>query len=99
MSRLPKYLQKQSPQKKGRKQEKKARKHINSGAVWFDKYDLSTKEFLIDVKRTEKESIKLSLQKLRELYDESVNQGKTGAMLIYIGDLLLQLTIKKRPKE
>ena len=39
---------------KGRKFEDKVRKTINSGATWFDKGDLSTDEYLIECKFTEK---------------------------------------------
>lgn len=93
---LPDYLKDKSPQKKGRNQEDKARKHINSGAVWFQKGDLSTKDYLIDVKKVKK-SHQINLQDIKELWCHAVDDGKDLALLIYIGDFVVQAVVKRDP--
>lgn len=100
---IPKYLRKKedSPSKKGRDQEEKARKHINSGAVFFDKYDLTAEQkddiILIDVKRSEK-TIRLSAEKTEQLHREAMIQHKTPAYLIYLGDYVLKCIIERNPE-
>lgn len=100
---LPNYLNNsKSHSEKGREQEDKARKHINSGAVWFDQYDLDAKGsdgkeiFLIDVKRAPK-TITLSKNKVEKLFRQSALEHKTPAYLIYIGDYVLKCVIERQP--
>jgi hypothetical protein len=97
-NKLPDYLNDKTPQKKGRDQEDKARKNINSGAVWFDKGDLSTKDYLIDVKRCKK-SHTISVKAIKKLFPEAVQQGKDLAFLIYIGDYTVQAVVKRNPEK
>ena len=92
MSGLPSYMGKDddSPSKKGRKQEAKARQHIASGSVWFDQYDLDAEKngdkYLIDVKRTDGTTFQLNKKKLEKLFKAAIKQGKAPAYLIYFGD-------------
>jgi len=96
----PKWMNEKSPSKKGRDQEEKARKHINSGAVWHDQFDLDIKEddttYLIDVKRAEK-SITLSDKSVQKLFRKAMEENKSPAYLIYMGPYVLKCTIERSP--
>ena len=96
------YLNEESPSKQGRQQEKKARLHINSGAVWFDKNDLTVVEanetYEVDVKKVVKQkSFTFSLEKLDSFYKNSV--PKTPIYLIYIGDYVIKAVIQRSPND
>lgn len=100
MKELPKYLrEKKSVSKEGRDQEEIARKHINSGAVWFDSFDLSTKDLLIDVKKviTQKQ-ITFHIDKIKKLFDKAIDEKKTPVYLTYIGDYVLKIIIERNPE-
>ena len=100
---LPKYLNKEdSPQKQGRKQEKRARQHINSGAVWFDQFDLDQLSdkgnFLIDVKKAVKQKqVAISEVKVKKLFTRAMDENKTPAYLIYLGDYIIKAIVEKNP--
>jgi hypothetical protein len=99
---LPKYLTPDSPQKKGRKQEKKACQTINSGALYFDPRDLfvttSNEDYLVDTKKiTLQKSFQFSLKDIEKFYKQSGK--KTPAYLIYIGDYVVKCIIQKLPKK
>lgn len=101
---LPKYLQRKedSPSVKGRKQEDKARKHINSGSVWFDQMDLTQEgedRFLIDVKRTDAKSFALNREKMTLLFERAMKEQKTPAYLIYFGEEFVCKVIVERNPE
>ena len=60
MNQIPKYLQKSTSRKRGRKGEKVVSDTINSGALWFDKSDKKSKNYLIEVKTTDKSSYRIT---------------------------------------
>jgi len=98
----PKWMNEKSPSKLGRLQEEKARKHVNSGAVWFDQYDLDIKEgddnYLVDVKNMKK-SITLSDTSIKKLFQKAMQEGKTPAYLIYMGDYTIKAVITRSPSK
>ena len=96
---LPKYLNPDSPQKKGRKQEKKACQTINSGTLWFDKGDLKVNEtdekYLVDVKTVvTQKSFKINLEDVEKLHKQA--GLKTPVLLIYIGDYIIKSFIQRK---
>jgi len=98
MSKLPNYLNLDSPQKKGRKQEKKACQTINSGTVWFDKGDLKVTEtdedYLVDVKTVvTQKSFKVNLEDVKKIHRQA--GVKTPVLLIYIGDYVIKGVIQR----
>ena len=99
---LPNYMKEDSPQKQGRKQEKKATQHINSGAVWFDLGDLTVMEtnenYHVDTKKVVlQKGFNLSLKDVDKLYNEA--GSKTPMFLIYIGDYLVKAVVQKIHKK
>jgi hypothetical protein len=92
------YLKEDSPQKKGRKQEKIARQTINSGTFFFDKGDLEVKDsddqYRVDTKKVVlQKSYTLSLKEIEKFYHESSPQ--TPVYLIYIGDFCLKAIVER----
>lgn len=105
MTDLPAYMKASddSPSKKGRKQEKKARLHINSGSVWFDRGDISIVEgddkYLLDVKRTDGKTFQLNKEKVAKLFEIAMQQQKTPAYLVYFGDeFVVRCIVSRCPK-
>ena len=97
MSKQPNYLSSDSPQKKGFKQEKKARQTISSGRMYFDPADLnvteSTEDYLIDVKKVVlQKSYQLKLEDVEKLYSQA--KTKTPVFLIYIGDYVVKAIVQ-----
>ena len=95
---IPKYLLPDSPQKQGRKQEKKATQTINSGNVWFDPRDLIVNEdnenYLVDVKTVViQKSYKFLLKDIEKLYKQA--GLKTPVFLIYIGDYVIKAIVQR----
>ena len=103
MSKLPSYLTEETPQKKGRKQEKIARQTINSGgSCFFDKADLEVKgsddNYRVDVKKVVlQKSYTLSLKDVEKFYRESSPQ--TPVYLIYIGDYCIKAIVERVKKK
>jgi len=96
--KIPNYLNPESPQKKGRKQEKKATQSINSGILWFDKADLKVVEtdenYLVDVKTVvTQKSFKVNLEDVAKLHKQA--GIKTPVLLIYIGDYVIKGVIQR----
>ena len=79
---------------KGRKFEDKVRKTINSGATWFDKGDLSTDEYLIECKFTEKKGFKITTKILKKLWEEALEANKLPFLTIGIKDDITTWIIK-----
>lgn len=95
---LPNYLNPESPQKKGRKQEKKATQTINSGAVWFSPRDILVKEtdetYLVDSKLVvDQHSFQLKLSDIEKFHQQA--GVKTPVYLIYIGKYLIKAVIQR----
>ena len=85
MNQIPKYLQ-QNVKRQGQKAEKRAKHTLNSGALWFDKGDLKTSKYLIEVKHTNKRSFRLTDKLLGKLIDEAYSVRKEPLLIIYIGN-------------
>jgi len=92
MRNKPKYLNEKTPQKRGREQEEKARRHINSGAVWFDKGDLDYKKMNIDTKNANKQ-FTLKLSNIKKHYKDSI--PKEPVFLIYFKDYVIKAFIQR----
>ena len=70
----------------GNKFEEKVQKCINSGALWFDKGDLKTEDFLIECKVTEKKGYRITTKVLEKLWNEALDRNKLPALIIGIKD-------------
>jgi hypothetical protein len=81
---------------KGNKFEDKVRKSINSGALWFDKGDLSSNDHLIDCKYTDKGSYRITTATLQKIWNESFDANKLPALIIGIKDWILTVKITRR---
>lgn len=97
-----KYLFNDSPQKQGRKHERKVRQTIASGATWFDKGDLEVKEsnetYLVDTKKVvTQKTYKLSLKEIDKFYKDA--GSKIPVYMIYIGDYCLKCIIQRVHKK
>lgn len=80
-----------NPQKqKSKRQEKRVAKKVDgrttvaSGAVPFDKGDVSSESFLIECKTTDKKSYSLKNEIFEKIAREAVNVGKIPLMAIEI---------------
>lgn len=93
MKHKPKFLEEETPQKSGRKREDIARKHINSGAVWFDFGDLSVGEdVVLDVKERKK-SFTLSLSEVDKFYKRVA--PRSPGYLVYLGEYVLHISVMR----
>lgn len=82
---------------KGRKFEDKVQKCLNSGALWFDKGDLKTEDYLIECKYTDKKSYRISIETLQKLWSEAMDSNKMPRLIVGIGkEWLLDVEITKR---
>jgi len=87
---------------KGRKFEDKVAKTLNSGALWFDKGDLKTSDYIIEVKYTEKKSYRITTKLLKKLWDDALEANKLPLLTIGIQDgkdlWMLKVNIEKEIK-
>ncbi len=81
---------------KGNKFEKKVQRAINSGSLWFDKGDLSTKEYLIDCKKTDKLSYRITAETLQKIWNEALESNKLPALVIGIQDWVITVKITRK---
>lgn len=85
---------------KGRKFEEKIQKCINSGALWFDKGDLKTEDFLIEIKHTHKKSFSITKKILQKIWNEALEYNKLPKLIVGINDgdkdWILDVTINRR---
>ena len=79
-------MKKKSSKKKGQKFEEKVKKTLNSGALWFDKGDLKTKNHVIEAKFTEKKGFRITLKLLQKLWEEALESNKLPALVVGIQD-------------
>ncbi len=70
--------------KKGNKFEKKVQRTINSGALWFDKGDLRTKDYVIEAKYTEKKGFRITTKLLKKLWEDALEANKLPLLTIGI---------------
>lgn len=71
---------------KGRKFEERIQKTINSGALWFDKGDLKTADYVIEVKYTEKKGYRITTKLLKKLWEDALEANKLPLLTIGIKD-------------
>lgn len=96
---LPKYLNPDSPAKKGRKQEKIATQTINSGTLHFDPRDLKVnttdEDYLVDVKLacTQKQ-VTIKLDDVEKFHRQA--KLKTPVYLLYLGDFVIKCIIQRK---
>ena len=81
--------------KKGNKFEKKVQRTINSGALWFQKGDLQTKDYVIEAKYTEKKGYRISTKLLKKLWEDALDANKLPLLTIGIkdGDVLWMMKV------
>lgn len=87
---------------KGKKFENKIQKTINSGAMWFDKGDLKTDEYVIEAKYTEKKGFRISTKILNKLWNDALEANKFPLLTIGIKEdnclWMLKVTINREVK-
>ncbi len=69
---------------KGKQFEKKVAQTINSGAMWFNKGDLQTKDYVIECKFTEKKGYRISTKLLNKLWKDALEANKLPLLTIGI---------------
>ena len=88
--------------KKGQNFETRVQKCINSGALYFDKGDLKTSEYLIECKHTDKKSFRLTTKIIQKIWDEALDSQKLPKIVIGIEDnnktWIITCDIKKENK-
>ena len=88
--------------KLGQKFEKKVQKTINSGALWFNKGDLQTKDYVIEAKYTEKKGYRITTKLLKKLWEDALEANKLPLLTIGIKDeeglWMLGITINREVK-
>ncbi len=77
---------KKSNKRKGINWEKKVEKCIASGALWFNKGDLRTDDYLIEAKYTGKKGYRISTKILKKLWVEALEANKLPLLIIGIED-------------
>ena len=88
---LPKWLMKDNKRKQSQKQEKRiAKKHggrtqVGSGMFSGDKGDVKLKFHLLELKRTDKQSMILHNSDLEKIRGEAIKEGRIPAMQLDIG--------------
>ena len=75
---------KQQPKNKGNKFERIAQRNINSGAMWFNKGDLSTDDYCIECKYTEKKGFRITLDTIKKIWNEAFDCNKEPLLKIGI---------------
>jgi len=68
--------------RKGQKFEDKCQKSINSGALSWDKSDLSTETHFIECKTTDKKSFSITKEILDKLWNNSLDNNKLPKLII-----------------
>lgn len=79
-------IQRRKNKKIGQAFEKKVQKTINSGALWFDKGDLKTEDYIIECKFTQKKGYRISTQLLEKLWNDALDAHKLPKLVIGIED-------------
>jgi hypothetical protein len=79
-------MKKKSNKAKGTDFENKVKNTLNSGALWFDKGDLKTKDHVIECKFTEKSGYRITIKLLDKLWKDALEANKLPALIIGIKD-------------
>ena len=94
---LPKYMKKKdAPRKKGQKGEKQAKETLNSGATWFSKGDLKYENCLVEVKKTDKKSFRITTQLIKKIINEAYTVKKEPVIMIEFPEYELIITVRIR---
>ena len=75
-------MRKKSNKQKGNEFEKKVEKCIASGALHFDKGDLKTEDYVIEVKYTDKKSYRITAKTLEKIWNEALEANKLPKLVI-----------------
>ena len=78
----------------GQKFESKVQKAINSGALWFNKGDLRTDNYLIEAKYTEQKGYRISTKTLEKLWTEALEANKFPLLIIGLKDKKAEWILK-----
>lgn len=87
-------MRKKSNKQKGSDFEKKVVQSINSGAIWFQKGDLRTDDYVIEVKYTDKKGYRVSTKILEKIWNEALEANKLPLMIVGIKDEKAKWTMK-----
>lgn len=88
---VPRWLNGQTAQEKGWRFEKKLAKRLGgrpqpaSGAFPFHREDVVAGEYLIQVKRTDKQQYTLNMSDLNKLVANAVKAGKSPLLILWMG--------------
>ena len=97
MGNLPKYMKKKdAPKKLGKKGEKQAKETLNSGATWFSKADLKYEKCLVEVKKTDKASFRITTQLIKKIVNEAYTVKKEPIIMIEFPEYELIITVRIR---
>ena len=95
--KMPKYLTgKGNTRKKGKKGENLVKDTINSGALWFKKGDLDAKDFLIEVKKTDKKGFRITNKLIEKVVREAYTVKKEPLIVLVLPNHILHVRIKIR---
>jgi hypothetical protein len=78
---------------KGRKFEEECQKTINSGAFFKD-HDLSTDQYCVECKFTEKKGFKITTAILDKLWEDAFSANKLPLLLVGIKDRNIQYNLR-----
>ena len=85
--------------RKGSKFEKKVKKTIDSGRMWFNPGDLTlgTKynNYCIEVKETDKKGFRVSKKLLDKIWEEALDNAKLPLIVLRVQDYRLTIQITK----
>lgn len=96
---IPKWLNGDTPQEKGRKFERKLAKKLGgrvqpgSGAVPFAKEDVKTETHLIQCKSTTKRQYTIKLDDLETLRQNAIKVGKQPCFVLRIGNMTWEMRL------
>jgi hypothetical protein len=71
---------------RGQWAEEEVRKCLNSGGLWFNKGDLDSKDYKIEVKFTDKSGFRITPKILEKIWNDSLTANKLPAIVIVIRD-------------
>lgn len=88
-----------SSKKKGRRGEKQVTEEvlkdtINSGAVWFTKGDKKSKDYLIEVKTTDKKSFRITTKVIEKIVEEAYSIQKEPLICIVFPKYILNVHVR-----
>ena len=79
-------MRNKSNKRKGSDFEEKVQKCIASGALYFDKGDLKTEDYLIECKFTELDGFRITKKILEKIWEDALDSHKLPKLVIGIKD-------------